>query len=150
MSTPTPTGADPVRAVFRTALRDLLVLDAALAVVGIATGWLVAGYPGLWGAVLGAGLILVFSGTTVVSMLKTATASATTTMVVVLGSWLAKMLVLLVALIALRGLDFYDKRVLGAVLVVGVSGAALVDYRAVVRGRVPNVTPGPGSGPPGP
>jgi hypothetical protein len=95
-------------------------------------------------------MILVFSGTTVVSMLKTATASATTTMVVVLGSWLAKMLVLLVALIVLRGLDFYDKRVLGAVLFVGVIGAALVDYRAVVRGRVPNVTPGPGSEPPGP
>ena len=143
MTASTPPGADPVRAVFRTALRDLLVLDAALAVVGIAAGWLVAGQAGLWGAVLGAGLILVFSGTTVVSMLKTATASATTTMVVVLGSWLAKMLVLLVALIVLRQFDFYDKRVLGAVLVVGVIGAALVDYRAVVRGRVPNVTPQP-------
>ena len=142
MTTPTP-GEDPVRAVFRTALRDLLVFDAALAVLGVATGWLVAGESGLWGAVLGAGLILVFSGTTVVSMLKTATASATTTAAVVLGSWLAKMLVLLVALVVLRQYDFYDNRVLGAVLAVGVIGAALVDYRAVVRGRVPNVTPGP-------
>jgi hypothetical protein len=142
MSERTP-GADPVRAVFRTALRDLLVLDAALAVLGLAIGWLVAGAPGLWGAVLGAGLILVFSGTTVVSMLKTAGSSATTTAAVVMGGWLAKMLVLIVALAVLREFDFYDKRVLGAVVVVGVIGAALVDYRAVVRGRVPNVTPGP-------
>jgi len=95
--------------------------------------------------VLGAGLILVFSGTTVVSMLKTAGSSATTTAAVVMGGWLAKMLVLIVALAVLREFDFYDKRVLGAVLVVGVIGAALVDYRAVVRGRVPNVTPGPSS-----
>ena len=149
MSTDRIPGADPVRAVFRTALRDLLVFDAALAVGAVATGWFVAGASGLWGAVLGAGLILVFSGTTVVSMLKTATSSATTTAAVVMGGWLVKMLVLIVALAVLREFDFYDKRVLGAVLAVGVVGAALVDYRAVARGRVPNVTPGPQPGPQG-
>lgn len=137
-----PTGSDAARAVFRTALRDMLVLVAALAVVGIVAGYLVAGVEGLWGAVLGVTLTLVFSGTTVVTMLKTAGASATTTAAVVMGGWLAKMLVLILALAVLRRFDFYDKWVLGVVVMVGVIGAALIDYRAVARGRVPNVTPG--------
>jgi len=138
---PAPTGADAARAVFRTALRAMLVLVAVLAVVGIVAGYLGAGVPGLWGAVLGVALTLVFSGTTVVSMLATAGSSATTTAAVVMGGWLAKMLVLIVTLAVLRPFDFYDRWVLGIVLIVGVIGAALIDYRAVARGRVPNVTP---------
>lgn len=136
-----PTGSDAARAVFRTALRDMLVLVAALAGVGVVVGYLVAGTSGLWGAVLGVALTVIFSGTTVISMLKTAGASATTTAAVVMGSWLAKMLVLILALALLRQFDFYDKWLLGGVLMVGVIGAAVIDYRAVARGRVPNVTP---------
>jgi len=136
-----PTGSDAPRAVFRTALRDMLVLVAALAGVGVVVGYLVAGTSGLWGAVLGVALTVIFSGTTVISMLKTAGASATTTAAVVMGSWLAKMLVLILALALLRQFDFYDKWLLGGVLMVGVIGAAVIDYRAVARGRVPNVTP---------
>ncbi|RYV50652.1 hypothetical protein [Pengzhenrongella frigida] len=138
-----PTGTDAARAVFRTALRDMLVLVVVLAVVGIVVGYLAAGMPGVWGAVLGVALTVIFSGTTVVSMLTTAGASATTTAAVVLGSWLAKMLVLILALALLRPFDFYDKWLLGGVLMVGVIGAALIDYRAVAHGRVPNVVPGP-------
>lgn len=137
-----PTGSDAARAVFRTALRDMLVLVVALAVVGIVVGYLAAGMPGVWGAVLGVALTVIFSGTTVVSMLKTAGASATTTAAVVMGSWLAKMLVLILALALLRQFEFYDKWLLGGVLMVGVIGAALIDYRAVAHGRVPNVIPG--------
>lgn len=136
-----PTGSAATRAVFRTALRDTVVLVVALAVVGVVAGYLVAGTAGVWGALLGVALTVVFSGTTVVSMLATAGSSATTTAAVVLGSWLAKMFVLILVLALLRQFEFYDKYLLGGVLVVGVIGAALIDYRAVVRGRVPNVIP---------
>ncbi len=132
-----PTSSDAARAVFRTALRDILVVVAALAVVGILVGYLISGVPGVWGAVLGVAMTIVFSGTTVISMLKTADANPTTTAAVVLGSWLAKMLVLILVLALLRQFDFYDKFVLGGVLMVGVIGAALIDFRAVTRGRVP-------------
>lgn len=138
-----PTGADAARAVFRAALRDMLVLVVALTVVGVVVGYLAAAMPGVWGAVLGVALTVIFSGTTVVSMLKTAGASATMTAAVVMGSWLAKMLVLILALALLRQFDFYDRWLLGGVLMVGVIGAALIDYRAVAHGRVPNVVPGP-------
>ena len=136
-----PTSSDGARAVFRTALRDILVVVAALAVVGILVGYLISGVPGVWGAVLGVAMTIVFSGTTVISMLKTADANPTTTAAVVLGSWLAKMLVLILVLALLRQFDFYDRFVLGGVLMVGVIGAALIDFRAVTRGRVPYVIP---------
>ena len=130
-----------VRAVFRTALRDVLVLLGALTVLGVAIGALVAGLPGVWGALLGVGVALLFSATTVWAMLRTVDASPTTTAAVVMGSWLAKMVVLIVILVVLRGMDFYDRWVFAGVLLVGVIGSAVLDYRAVSRGRIPYVEP---------
>lgn len=142
-----PRPADAVGDVFRTALRDMLVLLAVLAVLGIGLGAVVAGTPGVWGAVIGVALALLFSGTTVLSMLLTARSRATTMAGVVMGAWLAKVVVLVVVLAVLRGEDFYHRGVLAAVLVVGVVGSAFLDLRAVRGGRVPYVVPaseGPG------
>ncbi|MCR6493931.1 hypothetical protein [Cellulomonas sp. P24] len=125
--------------VFRMALRSMLWLLVVLTVVGGATGWATRGLPGVWGALIGVGITLVFSGTTVVAMLRTAESSATTTAAVVLGSWLAKMLVVIVVLAVIRDQVFFDHAVLAAVLAVGVVGSALLDFRAVQRGRVPYV-----------
>ena len=130
-----------VRAVFRTALRDVLVLLGALTVLGVAIGAVVAGVPGVWGALLGVAVALVFSATTVWTMLRTVDSSPTTTAAVVMGSWLAKMVVLIVILVVLRGMDFYDRWVFAGVLLVGVIGSAVLDYRAVNRGRIPYVEP---------
>ena len=134
---------DPVRAVFRTALRDMLLLLAVLGVLGVVVGALVAGLPGVWGALLGLGVTVVFSGTTVVSMLATAHASPATTGSVIMGAWLAKMIVVIGLFAVLRELDFYHHTVFGVVLLAGVLGSALLDYRAVSRGRVPYVQPAP-------
>ncbi|MHB1489160.1 MAG: hypothetical protein ACYCTH_01505 [Cellulomonas sp.] len=140
--TPGPArGARPSAAaeVFRAALRSMLRLLVLLLAVGGAAGWATRGLPGVWGALIGVGITLVFSGTTVVAMLRTAEATATTTAAVVMGSWLAKMIVVIVVLAVIRDQIFYDRTVLAAVLAVGVVGSALLDYRAVLRGRVPYV-----------
>ncbi len=136
-------GHDAVASVFRTALRDMLVLLAALTVLGIGLGYLVAGLPGVWGALIGIGLALLFSGTTVASMLVTARAPATTMAAVVMGAWLAKVVVLIAVLVVIRDEDFYHRGVLAVVLFAGVIGSALLDLRAVRTGRVPYVTPAP-------
>lgn len=137
----TPPADDPVRAVLRRALRDMLVLVGVLAVVGIAVGALVAGTAGVWGAVIGVVVALVFSGTTVVSVMRTTQSSVTTTGAVILGAWLVKMIVLVALFAVLDDLTFYDRNVLVAVVLVGVLGSVLLDYRAVTRGRVPYVQP---------
>ncbi|WP_225753721.1 hypothetical protein [Actinotalea sp. Marseille-Q4924] len=138
--TPTVT-TQAVRAVLRRALRDMLVLVAVVAVGGSVVGWLLEGTPGVWGALIGAGVALVFSGTTVLSMLRTADAPAATTGIVVLGAWLLKMILLVVLLAVLDGMTFYDREVLVVVVLVAVLGSVYVDYRAVATGRVPYVEP---------
>jgi len=139
MTAPVP--RDAAQEVFRTALRDMLVLLAVLTVLGVGIGYAVAGAKGGWGAVIGVGLALLFSGTTVLSMLRTARSTATTMAAVVLGAWLGKVAVLIAVLAVLRGQDFYSRGVLAVVLIVGVVGSAVLDYRAVRGGRVPYVTP---------
>lgn len=136
-----PTAAD---AVFRRALRDTVLLLVALTVLGVLVGALVAGLPGVWGALIGVGLAAVFSGTTVVAMLRTTRSAPQVMAGVVMGTWLAKVLVVIVALALLRGLDFYSAPVLAGVLALGAIGSALLDYRAVSTGRVPYVEPGDG------
>ncbi|GIJ00154.1 hypothetical protein CLV28_2540 [Sediminihabitans luteus] len=145
---PTPgTGPEPRkpagagRDVFRTALRDVAILLAGLAVLGVGIGALVAGVAGVWGALLGVALAAIFSLTTVWTMYRTAESSPTTMAAAVMGGWLAKMVVLVVALAVLRGMDFYDVPVFATVLLVGAVGSALVDYRAVTRARIPYVDP---------
>jgi len=129
------------QAVLRTALRDGLVLVAGLAVLGSLVGLLVSGLPGLWGGLIGAALAAFFCATTVWSMLYTVGKGATVMGAVVMGSWLAKMVVLIVVLVVLTQFDFYDRVVLFVVLLIGAVGSALLDYRAVKNGRITYVEP---------
>lgn len=131
--TPPPTAST---AVLRQALRDMLVLLGILAVVGVGVGYLVDGLAGVWGALLGVGIALIFSGTTVVSVLKTANSEPTMMMAVIMGAWLAKLVVVIVVLVILRQYDFYNPMMLFLVSVAGVIGSAVLDARAVQRGRV--------------
>lgn len=135
---PAPSGAERA---FRAALRDLLVFLAVIAVLGSVVGYLVAGLPGVWSVLMGAGVVLIFSGTTVVSMLRTANSDATVFAGTVAGLWLAKFLVVVVIIIALRPLEFYDKPVFGITVIIGAIGAIALDMRAVQRARVPYLEP---------
>lgn len=136
----TPGGAH-VRVALRRALRLLVVFLVVLAAVGTGLGWLVAGTPGVWGALVGVGVTLVVCGTTVATMLATADAPVSTTAAVVLGSWLAKMVVVAGVLVALGGRDVVDRTTLGVVVLIGVLGSAYLDYLAVSAARVPYVIP---------
>lgn len=127
--------------IFSSALRATLLMLVVLAVVGIGVGALVAGAAGVWGALLGVAITLIFSGTTIASMLYTAEKGPSTTMAVLLGGWIAKMAVLLVLLAVLGQLDFYHKVVFAVVVMVGVVGSAALDMLSVVRGREPYVNP---------
>jgi hypothetical protein len=129
------------RAVLRVALRDTLLLVGALVVLGGGIGLLVAGLPGLWVALVGAGIAAFFCATTIWSMMRTVGSSPARMAAFVMGAWVAKIVVLIVLLALLKGATFYDPWVLIAVLAVGAIGSALLDYRAVNAGRVPYVQP---------
>ena len=140
-ASPARGSAEAVRAVLRRALRDMLILVGVLLVVGGGIGLATSGLRGLWGALLGVAVTLIFSGTTVLSMLRTVGTSVTTTGAVILGSWLVKMVVLVATFALLDDQDFFQRDLFVGVVLVGVIGSLYLDYLAVTRGRVPYTEP---------
>ena len=130
---------DAAQGAFRQALRFLLWLVGGLAVVGGVAGYLVDGWTGVASAAVGVALALLFSGTTVLSVQRTAKHDPAQMIMVVMGAWLVKMLVVFVVLAVLSRMDWVQPAVLGLVLAAGVVGSALLDYRAVVTARMPYV-----------
>lgn len=139
----TVTSDTSVRQVFQSALRSVTIGLVILLVLGVGLGALISGTRGVWGALLGVAAAMVFSGTTVWAAWKTADADATTTGAIVLGSWLAKMIILVGALAALKDAEFYSKPVFAVVLLAGGLASAALDYLAIRRSRLPYVSPMP-------
>ncbi|MGC5167840.1 hypothetical protein [Luteimicrobium sp. DT211] len=133
--------SEAATALFRRALRDVLLFLTAVTVVGVVVGGIVAGSEGVWGALLGAAVALVFSGTTVWSMWRSSHSTPAAMLGIVAGSWLAKMVVLVVALVVLQGQDFYSKPVFLVVVLVGVLGSVALDTVNYQRARIPYVEP---------
>lgn len=131
----------PMRAAVRYGVVGLVVLTVA----GTALAALVAGVPGVWGALIGAAVGGGFILFTAVSVLVSARLPAATAGAVVLGGWLLKVLLALVVLVVLKGMDFYST---GA-LVGMIAGALLLVLGAeafgVLRTRVPYLDPVGGS-----
>lgn len=123
-------------------LRTGAIAAAISLPVAAVIGYLVAGVPGVWGALIGMGLAVVFLAVTVLVGLATAHTDAAMLGFAVLGSWLAKIIVLIVVLALLRGKDFYAPGVLFVALLVGIAGTLLIEWRVVSTTKVPYVESG--------
>lgn len=113
--------------------------------VAAALGWLLAGGPGLWGAVIGMAIPVAFFSITAAVALWTARVRVELLGVAVLGSWLLKLVVLIGVLVVLRDADFYSRPALFAALLVGTAGYLVLEAIVVTRTRVPYVEPVPSS-----
>ena len=142
-SDPRPNGPVALVTPMRRVLRSGAV--AALVALPVATllGWLLGGAPGAWGALIGMAIAVGFFGITVLVALGTARMDPTKLGIWVLGSWLLKMVLLIVVLALLRGADFYSRPALFVALLVGTAGSLLLEARVVTSTRVPYVEPGP-------
>jgi hypothetical protein len=112
-----------------------------LVAVAVPVGWAIAGVSGVWGAILGVTVPVVFLGITAAVALVTARLSPSTLGAAVLGSWLLKIVVLIVVLVAIDGRDFYARGVFFVVFLLGTAGFLLVEAFVVVRTKVPYVEP---------
>ncbi|MCP9620681.1 MULTISPECIES: hypothetical protein [Nocardia] len=134
MTTASNPGQDaPLRAALRYGIFGLIVLVVISAILGL----IFAGLPGLWGALLGAGIGGGFILTTAASVLLSARFDSGIQGLVLLGSWVGKLLVALVVVAVLQNFDFYSRptlflTVVGALLVV--LGA---ETYGLLRQRVP-------------
>lgn len=134
-----PVRTEAMLALFRTVQKRLLLLTAAVAAVGAGVGWLVAGLPGVWGALVAAALGLVFMIATVATLRLVAGRGPELLQIVIFGGWIVKMVLVVLVMIWLRDLDFYDPGVLFGTLAAVVLGGILVEIVSVATARIPYV-----------
>lgn len=116
------------------------VLVAAFAVIG----WLVSESPGLWGGIIGAGLGGLFLLMTVGSI---AFANRfverdfyiTAFFGIVLGSWVFKFILFILAVVLLRDREWLDTRVMFFGVIASVFASLALDVIIIVRSRIPVV-----------
>lgn len=136
MSTPSDSGPDaPLRAALRYGIAGL----AVLVVFSVILSTVFAGLHGLWGSLIGAALGGAFILTTAASVLFSAKIESGLQGIVLLGSWVGKLLLTVVVVAILKQFDFYSPlalflTVIGALLVV--LGA---ETYGLLRQRVPTV-----------
>lgn len=126
---------------YRRASRMLGWFLAALTVLSLLVGWLVAGFPGIWGALIGIGLAGLFCGGTMWSITRTIGAAPISMAATIMLTWLAKLVILIGVLAFLRGRDFYNPYILFAVIAIGVLGALAIQALTVKRSHLPYVVP---------
>ncbi|MDR2380622.1 MAG: hypothetical protein LBE08_05520 [Bifidobacteriaceae bacterium] len=133
---PRPEGVD-----YRRITRGLGLLAAALAVVGGAVGYWLAGGPGLIGALIAAAITGAFftSSGLVMHFSKTAAAQARNLLI----TWFAKLIVLFGVLLAMNSAEFINRPVFGVTILAGIIGSLVLEGRVVWSARIP---PGEGAG----
>lgn len=128
--------------ILRTTLLWSGVVTAVLALLGAALGYLVAGVPGLWSALVGVVLAALFLGITGASILIANRWFGTDLYVplffgIVLGGWLLKFVVFLIVLFVMRDQPWVVPMVFFIAIVAGVLAALIVDVVVLTRMRVP-------------
>ncbi|ROS54653.1 hypothetical protein [Frigoribacterium sp. PhB24] len=126
--------------IFTQILKYTGVLALVIAVVGGGLGYLFAGTDGLWSALVGVGLAILFAAITAASMLVAIRFTLGAFFGIVMGAWLLKLIIFIVLLVVLRDQPFVNDIVLFLALVVSIIGTLAVDALVVVRGRLSYVS----------
>jgi hypothetical protein len=139
--------ASPVSStpILRTVLVWSASVTAILAVVGAVVGFLVAGTDGLWSALAGVLIAALFLAITAASILIANRWFGDALYVpiffgIVLGGWILKFVVFLIALFVLRDQPWIVGPVFFLALVASVLASLAIDVVALLRMRVPHVS----------
>ena len=88
------------------------------------------------GAAIGGGFVLA----TALTVLATSNSTPTATMAVVLGGWLLKMVVIILLLLWLRTMDFYDATAFGVTTIAALVVALAAETFGIISTRVSYVS----------
>ena len=113
---------------------------AAIAVVGGVIAGIVAGPVGALSAVIGAVMAAVFLGITAASILIAVRYDIVAFFAIVLGSWLVKFVLFIVAALSLRDQPWINPTALFLTLIAGVVASLTVDVVVVMKTRMPYVS----------
>jgi hypothetical protein len=125
--------------VFAKALKLSALLVVSVAVICSIIGYLVVGVDGLWTALIGSAIALVFTSLTVLSVLFGARLPLGGFYGLVLGGWLLKIVVFAVLMAALQRMDFIHGPTLFFAIVLSVLGSLSIDSWVVLRSRIPTI-----------
>ncbi|WP_150951998.1 hypothetical protein [Microbacterium testaceum] len=147
MSAASPAPRRPLSStpVLRTALVWGGIVTAVLLVVGAVVGFLVGGGGGLGSALSGVAVSAIFLAVTAISILVANRWFGDPLYVpiffgIVLGGWLLKLILFIVAIVVLRGQGWVDPVVFYVALVVSVIASLAVDVVVLLRMRIPSVS----------
>ncbi|PXX66267.1 hypothetical protein DFR70_10312 [Nocardia tenerifensis] len=136
----TPTPVQGPDAPLKAALRYGLIGLGVLVVLSVAIGAAAAGTAGLWGALIGSAIGGGFILTTAAVVLFGAKLPPSTAGMVMLASWVGKMLVALLVIAILNQFEFYDRMVLFLTVIGALVIVLGAETYGVVRQKVPYVT----------
>ena len=122
--------------VFTAVLKQGLLLVVAIALIGGALGFVFAGPKGLFSALIGAGLALIFTSLTALSVKIGGRLSLGGFFGVVLGGWIAKLVGFVVLIALLKGATFIAGPVLFFTLVASILGTLVIDSLIVLKSRI--------------
>jgi hypothetical protein len=131
---------DNAQTVFTKVLKMGSLLIASIAVVGAGLSFVFAGAPGFFGALIGAGIALVFVSFTALSVLLGGKLSLGGFYAVVLGGWLLKIILFIGLLVVLRDVEGLNRVALFVTLVASVLGSLTVDAYVATKARIPAVS----------
>ncbi|WP_062380227.1 hypothetical protein [Demequina pelophila] len=127
---------------YRGALVRTAIALGALGVVGAAVAWWWDGPSAAVGAAVGALVAALAALPTQGAMLVGHTRSPSSLAAIVLGAWLAKMFVIVIAMIVLIDLEGFHKVAFATVVMVGIVLSLVFDIMSIRKARVPYVDPG--------
>ena len=125
--------------VFAKALKFSALLVVSVAVICSIIGYLVVGIDGLWTALIGSVIALVFTSLTVLSVLFGARLPLGGFYGLVLGGWLIKIVLFALLMAALQRMDFIHGPTLFFAIVLSVLGSLSIDSWVVLRSRIPTI-----------
>jgi hypothetical protein len=147
MSSAAPEARRPLSStpVLRTALVWGGIVTAVLLVAGAAVGFAVGGAGGLGSALSGVAVSAFFLAVTAISILVANRWFGDPLYVpiffgIVLGGWLLKLILFIVAIAVLRGQDWVDLVVFYVALVISVLASLAVDVVVLMRMRIPSAS----------
>ncbi|GAA3898954.1 hypothetical protein [Microbacterium invictum] len=131
--------------ILRTTLLWSAAATALLAVIGAVVGYAVAGMEGLWSALVAVVLAAVFLALTGITILVANRWYGDPLYVpiffgAVMGGWLLKFVLFIVALMLLRGQEWLNPTVFFIALVVSVVASLVIDVIVMTRMRIPHVS----------
>ena len=124
---------------FKQVFKQGTLLGLAIATLGATLGFLVAGEQGTVSALIGAAIAIVFNGLTALSVWVGSKLPIGGFYGIVLGGWIFKIVLFMIAIGLLRKAEFIHGPTLFFSLVAAILGGLTIDALAVMRARIPIV-----------